>query len=286
MRKKRRQNRVRWRMKPLILLPLLSFFLFTFVACSNDSELKSTTRQGLSSKVILNQSLDVISSSTAQNYTVNGKCDSSLETKVTITVGQPNVQIKVDCQSNGTFNGEIDVRLVTSKPAIITATQDNPSGTSSNIYSDRVTQKNNILPLVFEQLISLNPPSLKTHRISGTCDSGFGNLQVKIEDPTLSLNINETSACNSNTFTKDLDIGVSTSGDIVIQLAQGSRTANFTYKLTPPPLSLSFNLLGALNSATASSYRVTGTCNSFLNTIDGDVTITVIENWSQYHHAL
>ena len=115
----------------MLLLPLLNFFLFTLIACSNNSELKPITPQDLSSRasrVTLNQSLDIISSSTAQNYTVNGKCDSSLGTEVKITVGQPNVQIKVECQSNDTFSGEIDARIVTSKPAIITATQDNPSG--------------------------------------------------------------------------------------------------------------------------------------------------------------
>ena len=102
---------------------------------------------------------------------------------------------------------------------------------------------------------------------------------MKVEDSALNLNIDETSACNSNTFTKDLNIGVSAFGDIVIQLAQGPRIAKFTYKLTSPPSpssppSLSFNLPGVLNSATALSYRVTGVCDS---SIDGDVTITVIE---------
>ena len=109
-------------------------------------------------------------------------------------------------------------------------------------------------------------------------------MSITIEDPTLNLNISESIACSSsgshlNTFRADLDIARSLAGPITIQLAQGPqddldlRTASLNYTLIAS--SLSINPLGVLNSATAKTYAVTGTCNS---SIQQQVALTLLED--------
>ena len=56
-------------------------------------------------KVTIDQSLKEISPLSAKNYVVSGKCDSSLQTKVVVTLGQPNVQVTLDCQADRYFYG-------------------------------------------------------------------------------------------------------------------------------------------------------------------------------------
>ena len=66
------------------LVYLLGLLLFT--ACGGGSDSGS---QENSSKVTLSESLEEVSATNAQSYTLSGKCDSSLGSQVSITVGTP-----------------------------------------------------------------------------------------------------------------------------------------------------------------------------------------------------
>ena len=102
---------------------------------------------------------------------------------------------------------------------------------------------NHIVPLVLDRLTSLGISNIASYRAIGNCESAFGDVRIKIEDPTLNLNISESIACSTsgsylNTFRADLDIARSLAGPITIQLAQGPqddlglRTASLNYTLT------------------------------------------------------
>ena len=268
--------------KQLSPVPLLSLFFMALVSCSGSSG--DDTSRTDSPKVTIDQSLKEISPLSAKNYVVSGKCDSSLQTKVVVTLGRPNIQVTLDCQADDTFTGEVDIRSIFSNPATITVTQSNPSNPQASGYSATSGLVNHIVPLVLDRLTSLGISNIASYRAIGNCESAFGDVRIKIEDPTLNLNISESIACsasgsNLNNFRADLDIARSLAGPITIQLAQGPqdlRTASLNYTLiasTAP--SLSINPLGLLNSATAKAYAVTGTCNS---SIQQQVTLTLLED--------
>ena len=276
--------------KQLSPAPLLSLFFMAFVSCSGSSgDDTSRTRpppSPSSPKVTIDQSLKEISPLSAKNYVVSGKCDSSLQTKVVVTLGQPNVQVTLDCQADDTFTGEVDIRSIVSNPATITVTQSNPSNPQASGYSATSDLVNHIVPLVLDQLTSLEPSNIASYRAIGNCESAFGDVRIKIEDPTLNLNISESIACSSsgsnlNTFRADLDIARSLAGPITIQVAQGPqdldlRTASLNYTLiASAPPTLSIHPLGVLNSATAKAYAVTGACNS---SIQQQVALTLLED--------
>ena len=228
-------------------LTLLSFSFIILLAC-NGKEKKST------SKVSLDKPLPSISSSNATRYKISGKCISKIKDKVIITVSSPNVGIQLSCRSDNTFSGAIDVKSVVSDPAEIEVVQADKS--------DSASIKNNIIPLEFTELASLEAPSEPTHKLSGTCDSIFGNVTVKIEESNPVLNINESSTCQSGTFSIDLNIGRATFGSIVIHLIQESRTKDINHTLTASLSTLHLGPLGPLNSSTADTYTIIGTCDS------------------------
>ena len=175
------------------LVYLLSLLLFT--ACSGGLDSGS---QKDSSKVTLSESLEEISATNAQSYTFSGKCDSSLESQVSITVGTPNITQLLDCLSDGTFSGTVDLRTVISNPATITAHQINPSpDAQADSHLDTITVVNKIVPLSLS-VTPLPPPSIATHNISGTCDSNFGEVTIKVEEPTLNLSLNTSTTCVAN----------------------------------------------------------------------------------------
>ena len=277
--------------KQLRPAPLLSLFFMAFVSCSGSSgDDTSRTRpkppSPSSPKVTIDQSLKEISPLSAKNYVVSGKCDSSLQTKVVVTLGQPNVQVTLDCQADDTFTGEVDIRSIFSNPATITVTQSNPSNPQASGYSATSDLVNHMVPLVLDQLTPLDSSNIASYRAMGSCESAFGDVRIKIEDPTLNFNISESIACSSsdsdlNTFRADLDIARSLAGPISIQLAQGPqdldlRTASLNYTLIASAApSLSINPLGVLNSATTKAYAVMGTCNS---SIQQQVSLTLLED--------
>ena len=263
---------------------LLNLFFMALVSCSGSSG--DDTSRTDSPKVTIDQSLKEISPLSAKNYVVSGKCDSSLQTKVVVTLGQPNVQVTLDCQADDTFTGEVDIRSIFSNPTTITVTQSNPSNPQASGYSATSDLVNHIVPLVLDQLTPLDISNIASYRAIGNCESAFGDVRVTIEDQALNLNISESIACSSsdshlNTFRADLDIARSLAGPITIQLAQGPqyldlRTASLNYTLTASAApSLSINPLGVLNSATAKAYAVMGTCDF---SIQQQVTLTLLED--------
>ena len=111
--------------KQLSPVLLLSLFFMAFVSCSGNSG-EDTSRAKPPSprspsprppspsppKVTIDNSLAEISPLNAGNYVVSGKCDSSLQVEVVVTLGQPDVQINLDCQADDTFTGEVDIRSI------------------------------------------------------------------------------------------------------------------------------------------------------------------------------
>ena len=276
--------------KQLSPASLLSLFFMALVSCSGGSG-DDTSREKPPSpappKVTIDQSLKEISPLSAKSYVVSGKCDSSLQTKVVVTLGRPNIQVTLDCQADDTFTGEVDIRGIFSNPATITVTQSNPSNPQASGYSATSDLVNHIVPLVLDRLTSLGISNIASYRAIGNCESAFGDVRIKIEDQALNLNISESIACSSsdshlNTFRADLNIARSLAGPITIQLAQGPqdldlRTASLNYTLiASAPPSLSINPLGVLNSATAKTYAVTGTCDFSIQ--PQQVTLTLLED--------
>ena len=85
--------------KQLSSVSLLSLFFMAFVSCSGSSGDDTSRARPMapspsSPKVTIDNLLAEISPSNAENYVVSGKCDSSLQTQVIVTLGRPNVQ---DC---------------------------------------------------------------------------------------------------------------------------------------------------------------------------------------------
>ena len=169
----------------------------------------------------------------------------------------------------------MDLRTVVSNPATITARQINPSpDAQADSHLDTITVVNKIVPLSLS-VTPLPPPNITTHKVSGTCDFAFGEVAIKIEEPTLNLSLNTSTTCVSNnepsslinsaalpnTFSINLNIGRSLSGDIPIELSQDPRTASFPYTLISSVPQLALNSLDPLNSATANNYTVTGVCD-------------------------
>ena len=278
--------------KQLSPIPVLSLFFMAFVSCGGSSgddtsRTKPPSPSPVPPKVRIDKSLGEVSPLNAENYVVSGKCDSSLQTKVVVTLGQPDVQITLDCQADSTFTGEIDIRNIVSNPAIITVTQSNPSNPQASGYSATSDLVNHIVPLVLDQLTPLDISNIASYRAMGSCESAFGDVRIKIEDQALNFNISESTACSPsdsdlNTFSAVLNIARSLAGPITIQLAQGPqdldlRTANLNYTLiASAPPSLSINPLGVLNSATAKAYAVTGTCDFAIQ--PQQVALTLLED--------
>ena len=104
-----------------------------------------------------------------------------------------------------------------------------------------------MVPLVLEQMISLEPSNVASYRVVGNCESAFGGVRIKVDDQTLNLNFSKSISCSAsgsdlNTFRADLNIARSLAGPIIIQLAQGPqgldlRTASLNYTLiaSAPP---------------------------------------------------
>ena len=270
--------------KQLRLGSLLSLFFMALVSCSGSSG-EDTSRALASPKATIDQSLKEISPLNAENYVVSGKCDSSLQTKVVVTLGRPNVQVNLDCQADGTFTGEVDIRSIVSNPATITVTQSNPSDSQASGYSATSDFVNHMVPLALEQMISLEPSNVASYRVLGNCESAFGDVRIKIDDQSLNLNFSKSTVCSSsnsdlNTFRADLNIARSLAGPIIIQLAQGSqgldlRTASLNYTLiasASPLLSINQALLAPLSLSNASAYVITGSCDPSLD-VSGRATI-------------
>ena len=75
-----------------------------------------------------------LQSDNEESYPISGTCDSSLG-QVTITIGQPYTQKKLDCKKDNSFLGTLDVRSISSNPATIRLNQNEDTEYKASIIN-------------------------------------------------------------------------------------------------------------------------------------------------------
>ena len=222
-------------------------------------------------------SLDIIISENSLKYPISGACNFASKTPVVVSIEGVAIPINLDCQSDNTFSGLIDMSAVTSAPAVITISQ----ATSSASLEIR----NELVPLTVLALEALPNPidGAPTHELTGTCDGS--DASGSVPDVTIeitSLGISGSVPCTPGTrkstavsascgesgtcgtFSFDFLMGTNTPRALELLLTQGLWKTSFTYAFATPVVSLALDALEVLNLSTAGSYVLSGKCDSSL----------------------
>ena len=202
----------------------------------------------------------------AASYTISGQCDASLNESVTLSIGSLNET--TSCQSNHTFSLDIDATSVVA-----------PSFTVQAIYSSETINSNSVINSIVRLNINqpttpFNSRTASTYPIRGACDhsvSGIHSVVVSIPSTTIS---DQTSCTSNNTFMVNLDAfdGVGNSDSIIFQVVYGEEMVS-SQAIDNDIVPLNFNNLGVLNSSTASTYSVSGSCDT---SISGNLPVSVV----------
>ena len=217
---------------------------------------------------VSDDALDIVIVHNALEYPISGFCNFASKNPVVVAIAGVAATTRLECQSDDTFNGVINMSSVTSSPAVVTISQAESSAS--------IEVKNELVPLAVTALDPLPNPSeggAPTHRLIGTCDGSetAGSVSDVVVEIT-SLGIKDSVTCTPNTgkstasgsFRFEFPMGTNGSRALTLQLTQGSWTTGFTYSLATPVTPLALDALEILNLSTAGAYVIEGKCDSSL----------------------
>ena len=216
---------------------------------------------------VSNNSLHIIVADNASEYPVSGTCDFDSKYPVVVSVEGLATPASLDCQSDNTFSGVVDMNSVTSSPAVVNISQDTSSAS--------LEIRNELVPLTVLDLKRL-PSSAEgapVHGLTGQCDGSdaSGSLPEVIIG-IASLGISESVPCTldisksivNGTFSFEFPMGTSNPRALAIQLTQGSWKMSMAHSFSEHVVDLALDDLEILNLSTAESYVVSGKCDSSL----------------------
>ena len=226
------------------------------VGCGgSESEGVKGSKQPPGSIGVSDNALDIVIVHNALEYPLSGSCNFASKTPVIIAIAGVAATTSLDCQSDHTFSGVINMSSVTSSPAVVTISQAESSAS--------IEVKNELVPLAVTALDPLPNPSEggdPTHRLIGDCDGSetAGSVSDVVVEIT-SLGIKDSVTCTPNTgkstasgsFSFEFPMGTNGSRALTLQLTQGSWTTGFTYSLATPVMPLALDALEILNLSTA-----------------------------------
>ena len=253
-----------------------------FVAISASHRTYRASARVANNMVLLsfNALVEEFNLSTASNYNLSGKCDSSLSGNVVVSVIGTNITESTTCDNDNTFTVDLNASSVTDATLTFQAIYGNVTVPSNLVPNEMVLLSFNALVEEF------NSSTASNYNLSGKCDSSLsGNVVVSV----IGTNITESTTCdNDNTFTVDLNASSVTDATLTFQAIYGNVTvpSNLVTNITAqPPQSLGIDAsLPPINLANAATYSVAGDCDSSITDLvnltlsDEDSSTSLTEN--------
>ena len=227
-----------------------------------------------------NASLPDLNLLTSGDYTVDGKCDSSLTTRPLVSVSIKDVSSITtetsNCQ-NSSFSVSFDLSSLIPEPGVSpNSVVFQASYGSENVDSPAVP--NDIVPLSIDtsSLSPLNLTNANSYTFTGTCDP---SLEMTGTATIGTPNVNKTLTCDNaaqKTFSVSLDAsGITSQPNATITVSYGSDTKTTTVINNIPQLEVdNMDNPEPLTTTNQGAYPVSGTCNP---NISGQVEVTIEE---------
>ena len=226
-------------------------------------------------------SLQPINLANAATYSVTGDCDSSTADLVNFSISDEDSGTTVTETSpctNKRFSVEFNLSAMRSDLVTILA--------SHGTYQVNTSVANEIVPLSFNTLASLNLSTATSYTVEGRCDSSLTNPLVSLSIKNVSSIATESPTCQNNSFSTSFDLsplipepGVSPDS-VVFQASYGSKSVESSEVPNGMiPLRINPSALGAFNLQSSSSYTVMGECDSSI-TAQEFVTVDILEDQS------
>ena len=209
--------------------------------------------------------------STASNYNLSGKCDSSLSGNVVVSVIGTNITESTTCDNDNTFTVDLNASSVTDTTLTFQATYGNVTVPSNSITNE---VPNEMVSLGIDtSLPPINLANAATYSVAGDCDSLITDLvNLTLSDEDSSTSLTEDLTCANQRFSVELDVSAMRSDFVAISVSH--RTYRASARVANNMVLLSFNtLVEEFNSSTASNYNLSGKCDSSLS---GNVVVSVI----------
>ena len=135
---------------PLFLL--LSLFFMAFVSCSGNSGEDNSRERPPSPRppsprsvpLSFNKLVEEFNSSTASNYSLSGKCDSSLGGSVEVSISGTDITESATCNNDNTFTVVLDGSSLTIPTITFQATYGDKTVSSNSIANNRIVLFQNI----------------------------------------------------------------------------------------------------------------------------------------------
>ena len=243
-----------------------------FVAISASHRTYRASARVANNMVLLsfNALVEEFNSSTASNYNLSGKCDSSLSGNVVVFVIGTNITESTTCDNDNTFTVDLDASSVTDITLTFQATYGNVT-VSSNSITNTTAQPPQSLGI--DTLPPINLANAATYSVAGDCDSSITDLvNLTLSDEDSSTSLTENLTCANQRFSVELDVSAMRSDFVAISASH--RTYRASARVANNMVLLSFNVLvEEFSSSTASNYNLSGKCDSSLS---GNVVVSVI----------
>ena len=120
---------------------LLSLFFMAFVSCSGKSGEDNSQERPPSPRLVplsFNELVEEFNSSTASNYSLSGKCDSSLGENVEVSISGTDITESATCNNDNTFTVVLDGSSLTIPTITFQATYGDKTVSSNSIANNRI----------------------------------------------------------------------------------------------------------------------------------------------------
>ena len=122
---------------------LLSLFFMAFVSCSGSSGDDTSQEKPPSPRSVplsFNELVEEFNSSTASNYSLSGKCDSSLGGSVEVSISGTDITDSATCNNDNTFTVVLDGSSLTIPTITFQATYGDKTVSSNSIANNRIVR--------------------------------------------------------------------------------------------------------------------------------------------------
>ena len=174
------------------------------------------------------------------------------------------------CLADNTFTVDLDARQAPSGESLTLRVSYGLDSVEASVPQNTITR----LSIDVASLSPVNLSTAASYSVTGECDSSLGevvNLDVE-EDVTLTAQ----SLCHAdNSFSMDIDVSRLTVSTVTFRVRYGDET--ISHPVTNDMVSLSIDVadLLDLDSSTAASYNVTGSCDPSLEASMGQVSVSI-----------
>lgn len=203
-----------------------------------------------------------IDASNQSAFPVSGTCSPG-SNDVQMTSNPTGVQKALACLANGTFQGTVDVHLLSDGPVSLTATQ-TVSGFPPASATRTTTKQTTVTPptpvVTIASAPGINAANQSSYGVSGTCSANGTSVNVSIGGVAASANCSNSAWSVTGVNVSSVPDGsVTVSASQTVSGVTGTATPVSTSKDATPP-TVAVTSAPAITTANQSSYVVSGTC--------------------------